>query len=86
MEVAHIVCFERHRAEKHSIKANTKTPDVWGKPFVTATIWLASKQYLRGYIGRSTALLCHNIVFRVGQKLANTKIAKLKGDIAMPIF
>ena len=86
MEVAHIVCFERHRAEEHRIKANTKTPNVWGKSFVAATTWLASKENLRGYIGRCTALFGHNIVLRVGQKLAYTEIAKLKGDISLAIL
>lgn len=86
MEVAHIVCFERYRAEKHCIETNSKTPNVWGKSFVAATTWLASKEDLRGYIGRCPALFRHNIVLRVGQKLAYTEIAKLKDDISLAIL
>ena len=86
MEVTHIVCFERYRAEKHCIEANSKTPNVWGKSFVASTIWLATKQDLRGYVSWRPALFSHNIVLRVGKKLANAEIAKLKGDIAIAIL
>jgi hypothetical protein len=86
MEVTHIVCFERYRAEKHCIEANSKTPNVWGKSFVASTIWLASKKDLRGNVGWGPALFCHNIILRVGKKLANTEIAKFKRDICLAIL
>jgi hypothetical protein len=86
MKVTHVVCFERYRAEKHCIKANSKTPNIWGKSFVASTTWLASKKDFRRYIGGGTTLFSHNIVLRVCQELANAEIAKLQGDISFSIL